>query len=144
MDTDGKRALARDWLSKWKQGSVRVFLSQTVTQECQSTGGKISGYVGAAVVARLTGLSPLGLPPKELQSTLEAEIKQNQDLHTQRRCAEAWGLNKRSIEAASGSDSKIQRVEEVGPPNVVEELPPPNPVAAALCQRAELLWVGGS
>ena len=82
LDTDGKKALARDWLSKCgTKGSVRAFLSQTVTQECQLTGGKISGYVGAAEVARLTGLSAVGLAPKELQSTLEAEIKQSQDKH---------------------------------------------------------------
>ena len=82
MDSDGKKALAREWLSKCgTKGSVRAFLSQTVTQECQSTGGKISGCVGAAEVARLTGLSAVGLPPKELQATLEEEIHQNQDNH---------------------------------------------------------------
>ena len=82
LDAEGKKALAKDWATSCgSKGNLRAYLSQTLTVESDTTGGKKRGHMTPTQVAELLSMHLAQLPADELQKTLEAEITANQDLH---------------------------------------------------------------
>ena len=82
LDQEGKKALARDWANNCgPKGNLKAYLSQTLTVEKKSTGGQSRGYMTPTQIAEKLAIQLVQLPPPELQKTLEAEIKANQDAH---------------------------------------------------------------
>ena len=79
LDATGRKELAKSWVSQCgTKGNLKVWMSQTIWQERTSAAGDVSGWATPTQIAKLLDLDMATLPADVLESTLRAEIAENQ------------------------------------------------------------------